>query len=309
MRKVFLIFVLVLSTLAHAHDNITVDEMVKTSGWVNESTEIKVQELGKGLYVLFGGGGNIAASIGERGVLLVDDQFQQLIPKIKSTIADLGGRRIDFAINTHWHFDHADGNQALGPEGTWLVAQNNSRAMMAESKIINTGSMRIEQPAYPEIAKPVITFQDRMRFYFNGERVDLLHFGPAHTAGDAAIVFRGHNAVHLGDVFNNSGYPFIDSGNGGDLDGMIRFCKQVLAEIDEDTTVIPGHGPVTDYQGLVDYIDMLETVRKRLVTLIGSGASLASVVAAKPTTDFDQTFGDPASFVDRAYTSLVLAGY
>ena len=309
MRKVFLIFVLVLSTLAHAHDIMTVDETLKTTGWVNESTEIKVQEVGKGLYVLFGAGGNIAASVGERGVLLVDDQFQQLIPKIKSTITDLGGRRIDFAINTHWHFDHADGNQALGPEGTWLVAQNNSRAMMAESKIINTGSMQIEQPAYPEIAKPVITFQDRMRFYFNGERVDLLHFGPAHTAGDAAIVFRGRNAVHLGDVFNNSGYPFIDSGNGGDLDGMIRFCKQALAEIDEDTTVIPGHGPVTDYQGLVDYINMLETVRKRLVTLIGSGASLATVIAAKPTEDFDQTFGDPASFVDRAYTSLVLAGY
>ena len=309
MRKVFLIFVLVLSTLAHAHDTMTVDETLKTTGWVNESTEIKVQEVGKGLYVLFGAGGNIAASVGERGVLLVDDQFQQLIPKIKSTITDLGGRRIDFAINTHWHFDHADGNQALGPEGTWLVAQNNSRAMMAESKIINTGSMQIEQPAYPEIAKPVITFQDRMRFYFNGERVDLLHFGPAHTAGDAAIVFRGHNAVHLGDVFNNSGYPFIDSGNGGDLDGMIRFCKQALAEIDEDTTVIPGHGPVTDYQGLVDYINMLETVRKRLVTLIGSGASLATVIAAKPTEDFDQTFGDPASFVDRAYTSLVRAGY
>ena len=309
MRKVFLIFVLVLSTLAHAHDTMTVDETLKTTGWVNESTEIKVQEVGKGLYVLFGAGGNIAASVGERGVLLVDDQFQQLIPKIKSTITDLGGRRIDFAINTHWHFDHADGNQALGPEGTWLVAQNNSRAMMAESKIINTGSMQIEQPAYPEIAKPVITFQDRMRFYFNGERVDLLHFGPAHTAGDAAIVFRGRNAVHLGDVFNNSGYPFIDSGNGGDLDGMIRFCKQALAEIDEDTTVIPGHGPVTDYQGLVDYINMLETVRKRLVTLIGSGASLATVIAAKPTEDFDQTFGDPASFVDRAYTSLVRAGY
>ena len=309
MRKVFLIFVLVLSTLAHAHDTMTVDETLKTTGWVNESTEIKVQELGKGLYVLFGAGGNIAASVGERGVLLVDDQFQQLIPKIKSTITDLGGQRIDFAINTHWHFDHADGNQALGPEGTWLVAQNNSRAMMAESKIINTGSMQIEQPAYPEIAKPVITFQDRMRFYFNGERVDLLHFGPAHTAGDAAIVFRGRNAVHLGDVFNNSGYPFIDSGNGGDLDGMIRFCKQALAEIDEDTTVIPGHGPVTDYQGLVDYINMLETVRKRLVTLIGSGASLATVIAVKPTADFDQTFGDPASFVDRAYTSLVRAGY
>ena len=309
MRKVFLISVLVLSRLAHAHDTITVDEMLKTSGWVNESAEIKVQELGKGLYVLFGAGGNIAASVGERGVLLVDDQFQKLIPKIKSTIADLGGRCIDFAINTHWHFDHADGNQALGPEGTWLVAQNNSRAMMAESKIINTGSMQIEQPAYPEIAKPVITFEDRMRFYFNGERVDLLHFGPAHTAGDAAIVFRGRNAVHLGDVFNNSGYPFIDSDNGGHLDGMIRFCKQVLAEIDEDTTVIPGHGPVTDYRGLVDYIDMLETVRKRLVTLLGSGASLATVIAARPTADFDQNFGDPASFVDRAYTSLVLAGY
>lgn len=299
-----LVLGVLLAGSVQAHDVLELDDLLNAFGWNFETAEITVEKLNDGFYVLFGIGGNIAVSIGEQGVLIVDDQFPQMMPKIQAAIADLGGDRVDFAINTHWHFDHAEGNLSLGPAGTWLVSQANSRAMMANDHIINLVSLQYLQQAYPEAAKPVITYTDRMQFHFNGEQIDLLHFGPAHTNGDTAIIFRGNNAVHFGDVFNNSGYPFIDADNGGDLSGMIEFCTAVLAEIDENTTVIPGHGPVTDYATLASYIDMLSTIRDRITALIADGADLQAVIAAKPTADFDARYGDPAGVINRSYASL-----
>ena len=309
MRKVALAGLLAaLAGKAQAHDLMTLDDVLATFGWDFEATEIEAQKVADGLHVFFGIGGNIAVSIGADGVLIVDDQFPQMMPKIKAKIAELGGGDIDFAINTHWHFDHAEGNLALGPQGSWLVAQANSREMMTKANVINLVAMQYGQQAYPKEAWPAITFEDAMRFHFNGERVDLLHFGPAHTTGDAAVIFRGANAVHLGDVFNNTGYPFIDADNGGALDGMIRFCRAVLGEIDESTTVIPGHGPVTDHQALANYADMLQTVYVRLAALRDQGADLEAVLAAKPTAEFDEAYGDPAGFINRAFTSLQKEG-
>src|SRR5690606_35077333 len=161
----------------------------------------------------------ILASIGEQGVLIVDNQFPEMAPKYREAIRELGGGDIDFAINTHWHFDHADGNLVLGPGGTWIVAQENSRRMMARDNVINLVNMTREQQAYPPEARPVMSFADAMMFHFNGEQIELLHFGPAHTAGDTAVIFRGHNVVHMGDVFNMAGYPFVDADNGGSLEG------------------------------------------------------------------------------------------
>ncbi len=305
MQRIFLTMLsLFACSAAYADNRMSLDEMVAAFGWDLEAAVIESQRVGDGLHVLFGPGGNVAASIGDDGVLIVDDQFPQLIPKIEAKIAELGGGAIDFAINTHWHFDHADGNLALGPKGVWLVSQSKSREMMTGAHLIDLVALQYEQQPYPENARPVITYDDRMQFHFNGERIDLLHFGPAHTTGDTAVIFRGSNAVHLGDVFNNAGYPFIDAGNGGDLDGMIRFCSAVLAEIEAGTTVIPGHGPVTDYRSLADYITMLSTVRERIAMLIEDDADLEAVVAAKPTAEFDERYGDPGLLVNRAFASL-----
>jgi glyoxylase-like metal-dependent hydrolase (beta-lactamase superfamily II) len=268
------------------------------------TTPITTQQLGENFHVLFGVGGNILVSIGANGVLIVDDQFPQMVPKYKATIGTLGGGAIDFAINTHWHFDHADGNQVLGPEGTWLVAHENSRAMMNKNNVINVVSQTLDQPAYPELARPVLTFDDTMRFHFNGERIDLVHLGPAHTTGDTAVIFRGHKAVHMGDVYHSAAYPFIDADNGGSLNGMIDFCTQVLEQIDDDYMIVPGHGPVTNAAALIDYVAMLTTIRDRINALIASGATLKQVVAAMPTSDWDEGRGDPANFLDRAYLSL-----
>lgn len=270
-------------------------------------TPIEVETVAEGLHVLFGIGGNIAVSIGESGVLIVDDQFPEMIPKVNDAIAELGGGAVDFAINTHWHFDHADGNKALGPSGSWIVAHEHSAEMMAQDNIINLVIAKYKQEAYPPNARPVISFDDRMTFHFNGGDIELLHAGAAHTAGDAVVIFRKQNAVHFGDVFNKLGYPFVDVDSGGSIDGMIRFCETVYAELNEDTIVIPGHGEVTDMPDLAAYIEMLKTVRQRVKALIDEGKTLEEVEAANVTADLEETFGDVSQslgFVNRVYTSL-----
>jgi cyclase len=297
-----------LLSFAHSTENapepLKLDGLMSAFGWDLESAEIRHEKIDDGISVLFGLGGNIGVSIGDDGVFIIDDQFPQLMPKIEKVITDLGGGDIDFAVTTHWHFDHAEGNLALGPEGTWLVAHENSREMMKGDHLINLVMVSYEQKAYPKSAWPDITFSDSMQFHLNGQTIDLWHFGPAHTTGDTAVYFRESNVVHLGDIYNNAGYPFIDSGNGGSLDGMIHFCSEVIQRINQDTVVIPGHGNVADYQALVDYNEMLKLVRERLVALMAEGATLDQVYAANPTADFDEKFGSNIGFINRSYHSL-----
>lgn len=311
LKKLGLIAALTTSSAAFAHsapavpEPLELDQLAVAFGWGNlADVDITTEKVTDDLFVLFGAGGNIAVNIGADGVFIVDDQFPELMPKIRKAIGDLGGNGVDFAVTTHWHFDHAEGNLALGPAGTWLIAQENSREMMKGDHMINLVQLSYEQKAYPESAWPDITFDDDMQFHVNGQTIDLVHFGPAHTTGDTAVIFRGSNAVHLGDVFNNTGYPFIDAGNGGDLDGVIKFCTETLKLIDKDTVVIPGHGPITDYAALAQYIAILTDIRERMVALIDEGKTLEEVIAAKPTADYDEQMGNPGMFLNRAYMSL-----
>ena len=287
---------------------LTLEQLLERFQWNFEDAGIITREVGEGLHVLFGIGGNIAASIGEDGVLIVDNMFPEMVPKVRAAIAELGGGDIDYAVNTHWHFDHAEGNLTLGPAGTSIVAHDNSAAMMAKTNVLNLVVTKYLQEAYPREARPAISFDDRMRLYFNGDEIDIVHAGPAHTAGDAAVIFRKHNAVHFGDVFNNTGYPFIDADSGGGIDGMIAFCQTILDEVGPNAVIIPGHGEVTDSATLQAYIDMLKTVRERVAAMIAEGKSMEEVMAAKPTADFDETFGpeeNSLGFVNRVYTSLM----
>jgi glyoxylase-like metal-dependent hydrolase (beta-lactamase superfamily II) len=180
--------------------------------------------------------------------------------------------------------------------------------MMQDTHVVDLVGIEYTQQGYPPEALPVITFDRAMQFHFNGEQVDLVHFGPAHTTGDTAVIFRGSNVVHMGDVYNNAGYPFIDVGNGGDLDGVIAFCQAVLDEIDEQTVVVPGHGPVSNYESMQAYVAMLQVVRDRIAGLVGEGEDLEAVIASRPTRGFDEKYGDPARFIDRAYFSLAGGG-
>ncbi|MCY4012100.1 MAG: MBL fold metallo-hydrolase [Gammaproteobacteria bacterium] len=292
---------------AASDEPLNLEQLLAMFNWDFDAVEITTEQVGEGLYVLFGAGGNIAVSVGEEGVLIVDDMFPELIPKIEAAIREIGGDGVDLVVNTHWHFDHAEGNLALGPAGTTIAAHVNSAEMMSKENILNMVITKYRQPAYPPAARPSIVFDDRKRFDFNGEEIDLVHAGPAHTAGDTAVIFKDHNAVHFGDVFNNAGYPFIDVDSGGSIDGMIRFCQAILDEVGPNGIIIPGHGPVTDSATLQAYIDMLRTVRDRVAAQMAEGNSLMAVVASGVTGEFDETYGPVSGslgFVDRVYTSL-----
>ena len=292
-----------LATTSSGHEYLSFDQLAEAFGYDFVNTEISSEEVAPGVHVLFGVGGNVIVSIGDQGVLMVDSQFSRLMPKLQDTIASLGGGDVDLAVNTHWHFDHADGNPVLGRDGAWLVAHTNSRRMMTGARDVSYVDTTYQQPAFPAEALPVATFSDHMQLHFNDETIDLFHFGPAHTTGDAAVYFRSANVVHMGDIFFPR-YPYIDAGNGGDLYGMIRFCEQVLARLDEDSVVVPGHGPVRGYADLAAYIEMLETMASRISAMIDQGMSLEEIIAVAPSADFDERFGNPLLFITKAYESL-----
>jgi glyoxylase-like metal-dependent hydrolase (beta-lactamase superfamily II) len=255
--------------------------------------------------VLFGpGSGNVLVSIGASGVLTVDDGVPDVVPGYKAMIASIGGGDIDFVVNTHGHFDHADGNKVLGPDGVRIVAHQNARDLVMQDLVINLGGNSIPQAAHAPEAWPEITYESSMRLHFNGDRIDLLHVGPGHTDGDTAVIFADRNLVHMGDVFINGGYPFVDANNGGSLIGIAEFCERVLATLEPGATVVPGHGPVADYAALAEYAAMLRTIYERISALVEDGATLEQVIAARPTADWDEAKGNPSGLLDRTYASL-----
>ena len=314
MKKLYLLCALAILTGGHVYaqdaaaddEPMTLEQLKTAFNW-DFDVPVQTTTVADGLHVLFGVGGNIAVSIGDDGVMIVDDQFPEMVPKVNDAIAELGGGAVDFVVNTHWHFDHADGNKALGPAGSWIVAHEHSAEMMAKDNIINLVMADFKQDAYPEDAQAVISFGDRMTFHFNSGDIELVHAGAAHTAGDLVVIFRKQNAIHFGDVFNNTGYPFIDADNGGSIDGMISFCEVIRQQLNDDTIIIPGHGEVTDVATVDAYIAMLKTVRDQVKAMIDDGKSLEEVVAAGIPAEIAEKYGDVAmslGFLDRVYTSL-----
>jgi cyclase len=268
------------------------------------------EQLQPGLHVLYGSGGgqasgNVLVLFGDEGALVVDTGYPQFVPLYRDEVARLGGGTITHALNTHWHDDHSEGNKVLGPDGALIVAHSNARTMLMRDNKINVVRTILDQPAFPAAALPVVTFNDRIELYFGGERLELVHVAPAHTAGDVAVILRGRNVVHMGDVFLSGAYPFADVDNGGDFDGVIAFCRGMLERIDRNTVVVPGHGRIAAYDDLAAYIEMLEAVRERLLAFIAAGATLEQVTAAQPTREWDEKYGNPTTFfLDRAYKSL-----
>ena len=277
-------------------------------GWDFSKAEITTEKITENIHVLFGYGGNILVSTGEDGVLLVDDQFPQLKNKILRSIRKLGGKSIDYIINTHWHFDHAEGNNAFGPDGARIVAHENSRYMMLNPKPINLSFIVYPQQPYPLDAVPEITFKDQMNLHLNGDRIELYHFGNAHTTGDAAVYLRDSNVLHMGDVFNMAGPPFIDADNGGSVDGMISFCEEILKVINDETVVVPGHGPISTTQDIQNYIDKLVVVKDRIAVQIAAGKNLQEIQDSDPAREWREEFGEGpfiAGLVDRAYAGMI----
>ncbi len=269
--------------------------------------EIKSEKVAENLYLLTGQGGNMALLVGE-SPLLVDDQFLPLAPKIVAAIQGLSSKPVRFLLNTHFHGDHAGGNAAFGKAGSVIIAHDNTFKRLSTEQV--SGISGQKTPPQPPEAWPVVTFADSTTLHINGEDVQAVHVANAHTDTDAIIYFIRSNVVHTGDVFAGPQYPFIDTGSGGSLDGVIAALGTVLARIDDNTKIIPGHAPLQKKSDLEAFRRMLVTVRERVAREIRAGKTQEEVVAMNITKEFDEQsarpggFITPTIFIQRAYVDL-----
>jgi len=258
------------------------------------------------LFMLYGPGGNMVALNGPDGKVLVDSSFSTVAPKLRDALAGIGSAPLRILINTHWHFDHTDGNQAMHEAGALIVAHENTRKRLSAPQVMAAFGLHFD--AAPAAAWPQQTFTDSTVLYFDNEQMHLGYFSPAHTDGDIYVQYANGNVLHMGDIWFNGNYPLIDVSTGGTINGMIAASDQGIKLADADTKIVPGHGPLGDKAGLTKYHDMLVTVRDRVKKQKDAGQSLAEVTAAKPTADLDAQWGNgsikPDFFVNLVYSTL-----
>jgi cyclase len=235
-----------------------------------DKVEIKVTNVSGNIYMLQGAGGNIGVSVGEDGILLVDDQYAPLAPKIKAALKGISDKPVRFILNTHWHGDHTGGNETFG-ESAPLIAHKNVRNRLITGGTLSNGR---SFPPAKKGALPVITFQDGLVVHLNGEDIRAVHMPHGHTDGDSVIYFTGSNVVHMGDHFFVGFLPFIDVASGGTVHGMIRNVEKVLEEVPDDVKIIPGHGPLSTKKDLRDYLAILKETSAIVQAGIDAGKSL-----------------------------------
>jgi glyoxylase-like metal-dependent hydrolase (beta-lactamase superfamily II) len=265
--------------------------------------EIKTTKLADHVYMLTGAGGNLGLSTGEDATFLIDDQFAPLTERISAAIAKITREPVRFVLNTHWHFDHTGGNENFGRMGTLIFAHENVRKRMSTEQFI--AFLDSKQPASPKAALPVVTFSENLAFHLNGEEIRVMHVPRAHTDGDAIVHFTASDVLHMGDVFFNGAYPFIDTSSGGTIDGVVAACDRALGIAGAKTRIIPGPGALSDRRELQEYRDMLADVAGRLHKLVAEGRTVGEIVAAKVTAPYDGKFGK--GFIDADKFSEMVA--
>ncbi len=267
---------------------------------------IKTTKLYDNLFLLQGAGGNMAVQTGPEGKVLIDSSFATAGPHLKEALDALSKDPADALINTHWHFDHTDGNEGMHAAGFQIMAHELTRERM--SKPIEMKLFGMTVPASPAAALPAITFDTAMHAWHNGDSMDLVHFDPAHTDTDIYIHFHNADVLHVGDVWFNGFYPFIDEGTGGTIGGMIAADEKALSVAGTQTKIIPGHGPLGTKAELQQFRDMLSTVRDKVSALKKAGASEREVLAKKPTADLDAVWAKgsfpPDMFVGIVYRTV-----
>jgi cyclase len=233
--------------------------------------QIKPTKLTDRVYMLEGSGGNIGVSIGEDGVLIIDDQFAPLADKIKAALGELGGADPAFILNTHHHGDHTGGNPVFGETGV-IVAHENVRKRLLER--------RVDDKPLPRSAFPEITYKKGLTVHFNGEAIAVVHFPKSHTDGDGVVFFKESNVVHTGDLFFNKRFPYIDLGSGGSVQGVIGSVTKLLTMIPEDWQIIPGHGDLASHTDLNAYLLMLESTSLIVRSSMNEGKTLEECQSA-----------------------------
>ena len=278
--------------------------------------EVKVTAVAGNIYLLQGAGGNIAASVGEDGIVLVDDEFAPLAPKIAAALKSLGvtDKPVRFVINTHYHFDHTGGNAPFAGEGSTVIAHDNVRTRLISGGTAgNGGSVRITNKPADKAALPVITFDHDVSVHLNGEDIRALHFPAGHTDGDAIIFFPKANVVHMGDDYVRYGFPFIDVDAGGSVQGMIKACDAVIALLPADVKVIPGHGQLSNLDEMREYVRMLKETSAAVAKALKAGKTLEQMKQAQLLAPWGKKYsGDFIStdtFTETLYNSLSQSGH
>jgi glyoxylase-like metal-dependent hydrolase (beta-lactamase superfamily II) len=236
--------------------------------------EIKATKVAGNVYMLEGSGGNIGVSVGDDGLLIVDDQFAPLADKIRAALKGLADKKLRFILNTHWHGDHTGGNVAFGPEAT-IIAHDNVRKRLAteqKSAVFNRTT-----PPSPKEALPVITFNNSLSVHFNGEEIRVIHFPQGHTDGDSVIFFSSSNVVHLGDDFFAGRFPFVDLESGGTVEGLIKNIGELIEKIPAGAKLIPGHGPISTLDDLKSYHRMLQQTTEIVRQKIAAGKTVDQI--------------------------------
>jgi cyclase len=267
---------------------------------------IESAKLSESLTLLMGPGGNVVVLSGKDGKLLVDTFTQFAWDRFKKTLDELSKAPVKLAIDSHWHWDHTDNNANVRAAGATLIAHENTLKRLKETHDLDVIGLHFDPS--PENALPQKTFKESYQMDFSGEHVALGHLAPAHTDSDIYIHFQKANVLHMGDVFFNGIYCYIDKETNGSIGGMIAGATKMLAMIDNETKVVPGHGPLGNKADLKKFRDMLVTVRGRVQKLKSSGKSLQEAVAAKPLSDLDPVWGKGVlngdAFVHVVFTTL-----
>jgi cyclase len=272
--------------------------------------QIKVTKVSGNIYMLEGQGGNIAASVGEDGIVIVDDQFAPLADKIQAALKNLGitDKPVRFVINTHYHGDHTGGNAPFANSGSTVIAQDNVRKRMETGGTGGNGSsIKMDIPPAPKAALPIITFDHDVTVHLNGEDIRALHFPAGHTDGDAVIFFPKNNVVHMGDDFIRYGFPYIDVASGGSVQGMIAAMEKVSAELPPDVKVIPGHGGLSNLDDVRSFVKMLKETSAAVQKAIDEHKTMDQMKQEKilePWKQWSSDFMTTDKFIETLYNSL-----
>ena len=250
---------------------------------------IQPQKLAENLTMLSGPGGNVVVLNGPDGKFIVDTFVSPAWPRLKETLDGIGNAPLKIVIDTHWHFDHTDNNSALHAAGATVLAHENTKKRMSEPQTIPI--LNVHFPASPADALPQETFGSRHKLQANGDTLSLEHFSPAHTDSDIYVHFEKANVLHMGDTFFNGVYPFVDAGSGGKINGMIAAADKGLTLADNDTKIVPGHGPLGNKADLTKFRDMVVMARDRVQKLKSDGKTAQEAAATKPLADLDPVWG------------------
>jgi cyclase len=280
-------------------------------------TEIKITKVAGDVYLLQASdAGNIAALVGEDGIVLVDDEYAPLATKIAAALKGIGvtDKPVRFIINTHYHYDHTGGNAAFANQGSTIIAHDNARArLLTGASAGNGATVHFEMPPAEQAALPVITFDHDVSVHLNGEDVRALHYPAGHTDGDAIIFFPNANVVHMGDDYVRYGFPFIDVQAGGSVEGMIRACEGAIEKLPPDVKIIPGHGEVSNVAEVREYVKMLKGTSAAIGGAIKAGKTLDQMKKEKLLAPwspiYSNDFVDTDAFIDTLYDSLTHQQY